>query len=181
MPTTTQPNDANRDHAVLLHMVCGKIASGKSTLIKALAARPRTVVISEDDWLSRLYPGEILTIDDYVRRSRCLKDVVADHACALLKAEVTVLLDIPFNTVAARAWGLAIAQAAGCGHRLHHLDVSDLVCKSRLRARNALGEHPFQASDDEFERIARYFVPPGIDEGLDVVRYGDDGLRLSEG
>ncbi|MEG2632911.1 MAG: AAA family ATPase, partial [Comamonas sp.] len=40
----------------VLHMLCGKIAAGKSTLARQLAAAPRTVRINEDDWLSSLYP-----------------------------------------------------------------------------------------------------------------------------
>nr|WP_321970392.1 AAA family ATPase [Burkholderia pyrrocinia] len=84
-------------------------------------------------------------------------------------------LDFPFNTVAARVWGHGVSQAAGCDHRLHYLDVSDAVCKARLRARNARGEHPFQASEAEFEQITRYFVAPDATEGLNVVTYDEAG------
>ncbi|WP_334011723.1 ATP-binding protein [Burkholderia cepacia] len=107
------------DDAVLLHMVCGKIASGKSTLVARLASAGPVVAISEDAWLAHLYPDEILSIDDYVRCARRVGNVIADQACAVLQAGVSVVLDVPFNTVAARAWGLAVSQAAGCGHRLH--------------------------------------------------------------
>ena len=34
--------------AAVLHMVCGKIASGKSTLTKRLARTENAVIISED-------------------------------------------------------------------------------------------------------------------------------------
>ncbi|WP_231908131.1 MULTISPECIES: AAA family ATPase [Cupriavidus] len=176
MQTASKDGEAlTHDDAVLLHMVCGKIAAGKSTLTALLARNARTVLISEDVWLSRLYPGEVLSIDAYVHRARCIKDVLADHIRSLLGAGVSVVLDVPFNTVAARAWGLAIAQAAGCGHRLHYLDVSDAVCKARLRARNARGDHPFQASDAEFERITSYFVPPHPSEALCIVAYDETG------
>ena len=43
-----------------LHLLCGKIASGKSTLAKELATQPSTVIIGEDDWLAHLFPGEII-------------------------------------------------------------------------------------------------------------------------
>ena len=36
-----------------LHLVCGKIAAGKSTLANRLANAPATVLISEDYWMSR--------------------------------------------------------------------------------------------------------------------------------
>ncbi|KAG8152725.1 AAA family ATPase [Burkholderia catarinensis] len=171
---TTASNDA-----VLLHMACGKIASGKSTLVARLASAARTVSISEDVWLAHLYPGEILSIDDYVRCATRIKDVIADHARALLQAGVSVVLDLPFNTVAARAWGRDVSQAAGCDHRLHYLDVGDAVCKARLRVRNARGEHPFHASEAEFEQITRYFVAPDPAEGLNIVAYDEAGsVRL---
>lgn len=166
--------------AVLLHMVCGKIASGKSTLVARLASAGPVVSISEDAWLAQLYPGEILSIDDYVRCATRVGNVIADHARAVLQAGVSVVLDVPFNTVAARAWGLAISQAVGCDHRLHYLDVGEAVCKARLRARNARGDHPFQASDAEFDRITRYFVAPVATEGLNIVAYDEAGaVRLS--
>ena len=46
-----------------LHMLCGKIAAGKSTLAAELARQPNTVLIAEDFWMTQLYPGEVLTLD----------------------------------------------------------------------------------------------------------------------
>ncbi len=40
----------------VLHLISGKIASGKSMLAKSLAVEGSTVLLSEDHWLSRLYP-----------------------------------------------------------------------------------------------------------------------------
>lgn len=37
-----------------LQLLCGQIASGKSTLATKLGRRPGTVVIREDHWLSGL-------------------------------------------------------------------------------------------------------------------------------
>ena len=42
-----------------LHLLCGKIASGKSTLAKTLATEHAAIVLSEDQWLASLYPAEI--------------------------------------------------------------------------------------------------------------------------
>jgi hypothetical protein len=60
-----------------LHMLCGKIASGKSTLAKRLAQAPGTVLLSEDQLLSTLYPGEIKTLDDYARCAGRLREAIA--------------------------------------------------------------------------------------------------------
>jgi predicted kinase len=155
-----------------LHMLYGKIGSGKSTLARRLAERPGTVRISEDDWLARLYPNEIHTLPDYVRCSGRLREGMAGHLQALLVAGMSVVLDFPTNTLKTRAWSRSVFEAAGAVHRLHYLDVPDEVCKARLRARNASGQHPFTTTDEEFDQITSHFVAPTEDEGFVVVRYG---------
>ncbi|WP_414606472.1 AAA family ATPase [Stenotrophomonas pavanii] len=160
--------------APTLHLVCGKIGAGKSTLSQQLALKPRHVLISEDAWLAALYPGEIHSIADYLQRAAALRNVLVDHLRALLQAGVSVVLDFPFNTPASRAWAREVFSPVGAAHQLHFLDIAE-VCKARLRARNALGEHPFQASDLEFERITRHFVAPAVEEGFVVMRYTEAG------
>lgn len=155
----------------VLHLVCGKIGAGKSTLTRRLAAAPHTVRISEDDWLARLYPGEIHALADYVRCAGRLREAMAGHVEALLAAGTSVVLDFPSNTVATRRWARGVFEKAGTAHRLHHLDVPDDVCKARLRARNLAGEHPFETTDAEFDQISRHFVAPTADEGFHVIRH----------
>jgi len=156
----------------VLHMVCGKIGAGKSTLTRQLAEAPATVLISEDTWLAALYPGEIHELPDYVRRAGRLKKAMAEHVVALLGAGVSVVLDFPANTVASRQWMRGIFEAAGTAHALHFLDVPDEVCKARLRARNASGTHPFETTDAQFDLIGSHFAVPSPEEGFDVVRHG---------
>jgi predicted kinase len=40
-----------------LHLVCGKIAAGKSALSARLAEPPGTVLIRENSWLKRVTAG----------------------------------------------------------------------------------------------------------------------------
>jgi predicted kinase len=152
-----------------LYLLCGKIASGKSTLTAQLGNLPNTVVVSEDHWLSRLYPGEITSVADYVRCTARLRGAMGSHLVSLLKGGVSIVLDFPANTPVNRAWMRMIFEEAGASHQLHYLDVSDAVCKSRLRARNASGEHEFAATDEQFDLITSHFVAPTPDEGFNVV------------
>jgi predicted kinase len=46
-----------------LYLLCGQIAAGKSTLARRLAARPATLLISMDHWMSILFPTENRTIE----------------------------------------------------------------------------------------------------------------------
>lgn len=162
------------DAQPMLHMMCGKIAAGKSTLTARLAAEG-AVVIAEDDWLSALFADRMQDVADYVRCSARLRDAMGPHVAALLRAGVTVALDFPANTRDSRAWMRGIIDAAGCAHALHFLDVPDAVCLERLRARNAGGAHAFAATEAQFHRITRHFVPPAAEEGFTVIRHGPEG------
>ncbi|OEZ49064.1 hypothetical protein JAB1_28010 [Janthinobacterium sp. MP5059B] len=153
-----------------LHLVCGKIASGKSTLTARLASAPHTVRISEDSLLAQLYPGQIASLADYAACAARLRAAIAPLALQMLQAGVSVVLDFPANTPASRAWMRELFQQAGTPHVLHYLDVPDEECKARLRQRNASGLHPFSTSDAQFDDITRHFVPPQASEGFDIVR-----------
>ena len=153
----------------MLHMVCGKIASGKSTLSAELAREAGTVVISEDDWLNVLFADEMKSIGDYVRCTTKLRMIMAPHVVAVLKSGVSVILDFQANTVDARKWMRGILEQTDSSHVLHVLDVPDDVCLARLRARNAQGDHPFSVTEEQFWQISSHFVPPSPDEMFNIV------------
>ncbi|MEP2841531.1 ATP-binding protein [Roseibium sp.] len=154
-----------------LHTLCGKIAAGKSTLAKELSSSPKTVLISEDEWLSRLFGPEMATIKDYVRCSARLRAVLAPHIAALLKAGLSVVVDFPANTPETRVWMKQLSEETGCDHTLHFLNVSDEICRERLRDRNTGGGHEFTVSDEQFEAITRHFVAPDPSEGFEIKEY----------
>ena len=154
-----------------LHMLCGKIAAGKSTLSARLGEASRTIVISEDRWIGALYPSEIKTLADYFERCERLRATLAPHVVALLRAGVSVVLDFHANTVRSRRWMRALFEEAGASHQLHFLDVPDEVCRARMHARAAAGGDG--VSDAEFDHVTSFFVPPDPNEGFNVIRYGD--------
>jgi len=173
--TRSESSAADTSHSpAVLHMVCGKIASGKSTLTQSLAQADHTIVMSEDAWMSHLYPGEIRSLDDYVRCSERVRDALTTHIQALLSTGLSVVLDFPFNTIGSRSWGRTLFSGAGVAHQLHYLDVSDDICKARLKIRNASGEHPFETTESQFDQITRYFVAPMPVEGFNVVVHHPD-------
>jgi predicted kinase len=153
----------------VLHLMCGKVAAGKSTLAAKLADAPNTVLISEDQLLARLYPGEIATLADYVRCTRRLREAIAPHIQALLREGVSVVLDFQSNTLATRAWARTLFEGAEAEHALHYLRMDDETCKKRLHARNAAGGHEYVVSDAEFDQFNSYVVAPDEAEGFHVV------------
>lgn len=167
--------EAMPEHIPTLHMLCGKIAAGKSTLATRLGEAPATIVIVQDHWLARLWPGELHSVADYGRVVVRLRDAMGPHVVTLLRSSLSVVLDWPANTVTSRRWMRGIFEAAGALHRLHLLDVPDEVCLARLRERNAGGRHDYVVSEVEFAEFTRYFEPPTPEEGFNVTMYATDG------
>ncbi|SPF78131.1 hypothetical protein PRI8871_00722 [Pseudoprimorskyibacter insulae] len=161
-----------------LHLLCGKVAAGKSTLAAKLADADQTVLISEDDWLSKLYGDQMQSLRDYVRFSAALQSAMAPHVTALLKAGVSVVLDFPANTSETRVWMRDILRASGAHHELHLLTPPDKICIARMHARNAGDDHPFSVTEEQFHRISAYFEPPRPEEGFHIVHHqATDGAK----
>ena len=154
----------------VLHMLCGKAAAGKSTLCERLVT-PRTIVIAQDHWMSKLYTEELQTVADYIRLVPRLRGAIGPHVVDILRAGLCVVMDWPANTIATRAWMRSLFESAGASHQLHFLDVPDEICLARLQIRNAEGRHEYSVSRAEFKELSRYFEPPTQAEGFDIVIY----------
>jgi predicted kinase len=88
----------------ILYLLCGKIAAGKSTLARRLAARPATLLISEHHWTFNLFSGDLKTIEDYGRCSARLRSAIGPHIVDILQQGLSIVLDFPANTVSNRNW-----------------------------------------------------------------------------
>jgi predicted kinase len=155
-----------------LHLFCGKMAAGKSTLARQLAKQHNAILLIEDDWLSKLYPEEITDITSYVTYSVRLKDILADHIQSILAHGTSLVLDFPANTKEQRNWLRILCEQENILHILHYVDVSDEVCKQQLKRRSRdLPKGSAFTSDAEFDEITRYFQIPSADEDFNIVEY----------
>ena len=154
-------------HATL-HLLCGKIAAGKSTLAKELAQTPNTIRIVEDAWLEALFADQLQTGKDYMRCAARLQSVMGPHVATLLRAGLSVVMDFPANTPAQRAALKQIGEEGGADILLHVLDTPDAECLARLRARNAAGSHEFTVTEAMFAQFLTYFSLPDAAEGFTI-------------
>lgn len=150
-----------------LILFSGKMGAGKSTTSKKISQERNAVLMSEDEWLSILYPGKFNSFDDYLHYSSILKPLVKDHVVNILKTGTDVVMDYPANTVNQRKWFIEIISVANCDHKLIYLDVSDEVCLKRIEQRKI--ENPERATYDTeemFNHVTKYFQAPEEDEGF---------------
>lgn len=149
---------------------CGKMAAGKSTLAKQLAAREEAVLLVQDELLETLFPGLIVNVASYLEYAGRINKMVAPHVAAILSKGVSVVLDFPANTRNQRAWFRAILDQSGVEHELHFVNTPDAVCKAQLKARSAhLPAGTKWTTEEDFELIASHFLPPAPDEGFTVI------------
>jgi len=148
---------------------CGKMGAGKSTLSAKIAHERSAVLISEDEWLAALFPGQIKDFNDYINYSSRLKPVLKSHVEQMLVVGTTVVLDFPGNTRKQRAWFKDIYAQRGIPHKLYYVDVEDEVCLKQLKQRQK--EQPQRAqfdTEDVFRMVTEYFEPPEESEAFNV-------------
>jgi predicted kinase len=159
-----------------LHFICGKAASGKTTLARELTARYAAVLFGEDEWLT-LLDADINSLADHQRHSKRLKAAFAPLVVQLLRLGTSVVFDFAGNTPRDRAWVRSLFESADADHVLHYIVASDQACKARLRLRNKTrpeGIYFGFVSEERFDEVTRYFVPPSDQENFHVVCYEAD-------
>jgi predicted kinase len=154
-----------------LHFICGKLAAGKTTLARQIARDAPALLISEDEWLFHL-SGGIKTFEEYLHYSARCRAILTPHVRNLLELGVSVVFDFAGNTPQHRSWVRSLFEATGANHVLHYVMASDDVCKAQLKLRNETrpeGLYWGTTTEEEFEKITGYFVPPSDSEGFTVV------------
>ncbi len=153
-----------------LILFCGKMGAGKTTLSKKIAEERSAILLSEDEWLASLYPGEIASLEQYITCSSRLKPQIKSLVQSILKSGVDVVMDFPANTQRQRAWFKSIFEPINAPHELMVINVTDKICLQRIAKRSV--EQPERAKTDTpemFEQVTRYFELPATDEGFHIV------------
>jgi predicted kinase len=160
------------ENSAKLIFLCGKMAAGKSVLARKLAVRENAVLLVQDDFLSALFPGEIMDIPGFVKCSSRVQSALTPHVCDLLSRGISVVLDFLGNTKEQRKWFRELIERANVEHELHFVDASDALCKSQLRERSTgLPTGTPWIRDADFDAVTAYFRPPLEDENFNVVRH----------
>ncbi|WP_377890252.1 AAA family ATPase [Alkalihalobacillus sp. R86527] len=155
-----------------LYFFCGKMGAGKSTKSKQLAIDKHAVRLSEDEWLSSLYPNQISSFDDYIKFSAQLKPLVKKHVQNLLSVGTDVVMDFPANTPKLRKWFLDMASEVNASHQLIFLNLTNEQCLRQITQRRT--EEPERAAFDTeavFIQVTHFFEAPEASEGLNILEF----------
>ena len=153
-----------------LTFFCGKMGAGKSTKSRMVAVQKNAVLLSEDHWLSSLYPNQISTFEDYLKLASLIKPLIKSHVQSILNTGTNVVMDFPANTKSQRQWFIHLCHDICASHELIYLNVDDQQCLKQIAQRRV--EQPERASFDTeavFYHVSSFFEPPQESENLNIV------------
>ncbi|HVW69984.1 MAG TPA: AAA family ATPase, partial [Steroidobacteraceae bacterium] len=75
-----------------LHFFAGRVASGKTTAARRMAAGDRIVMICEDEWLVRLFDGAA-GLEEYLQRRERVRAILEIQVPQILSAGTSVVFD----------------------------------------------------------------------------------------
>lgn len=157
------------DQKGMLYFFCGKMGVGKTTYSIDLAIKIKAIYLSEDKWLTSIYPNEIKTFQDYITYSNRLKLLLKEHVSKLLTSGLSVVMDFPGNTIKQRQFFKEICNNANCEHQLIYLKADDELCLKQLELRRiSTPERNKFDTKEMFYQVTSYFQEPNEEEGFSV-------------
>lgn len=153
----------------ILTFFCGKMGAGKTTMSREISQERNAVLLSEDEWLTSIYPNSIHTLDDYIEYSGRLKPQMKKMVQSILTSGANVVMDFPANTIPQREWFKSIFSEIQAPHELIYIEKPNEICLEQIEKRRI--EHPERAATDTtemFDLVTKYFVAPISDEGFNI-------------
>lgn len=118
-----------------IHLIYGKLCSGKSTLARKLAAQEKAVILSCDELMLTLFPDDGLGSAYEVISSR-VAEYLWKKAFDIVEAGADVILDWGFWQKAARDRAAARCQERNIPVVRHLIDLTDEQWHARIEKRN---------------------------------------------
>lgn len=145
------------------------MGAGKTTYSLKEAEKKNAVLLSEDLWLSQIYPNQIKNFDDYIKHSRQIRPLVKNLVKDILHTGTNVVMDFPANTTSQRKWFIGLCTEVQSAHEMIYLEASDEICLKHLAKRRQ--EQPERAAFDTkevFMQVTQLFQVPQDTELLNV-------------
>ena len=160
----------------MIHLICGPIGAGKTTIAHQLAEQHNAIRFSEDEWLSNLFipdaPENLL--DESIemlatwaaeKYQRC-RGQIWPLCEQLLKQGIHVVLDGAAANKEQRDKIREKAAKSGVGFKLYYVTADKETRRSRVLERNAKGgkTYSMQVSVEMFELMEHLFEMPELGE-----------------
>lgn len=151
-----------------VHLICGKICSGKSTLAKTLAEEKNAVILSCDEVTWALFDNDLGEKHDEMTGR--IRAYLLQKTNEIIRTGTDVILDWGFWTASYRQEVRAYFDAASVEVCWHHVAVSPEEWERRIEKRNAAvlaGEsHDYFVDEGLRAKLEQLFEEPAENELL---------------
>lgn len=154
-----------------IHLIYGKLCSGKTTLAKELARTEGGVVLSSDELMLTIFPEDGLG-NAYDAISSRVTEYLWKKAFEIASAGMDVILDWGFWTERARQEALSRCREKNVPVLRHLIDIPDDEWHRRIDARNRAVQagqvQAYPVDEGLYRKFLSRYQPPAADE-IDVV------------
>ena len=160
----------------MIHLICGPIGAGKTTIAHQLAEQHGAIRFSEDEWLSHLFipdapenlldePMEMVAAWATERYQRC-RGQIWPLCEQLLKQGMHVVLDGAAANKEQRDKIREKAIKTGVGFKLYYVTTDTETRRSRVLERNVKGgkTYSIEVTPEVFELMENFFEIPDESE-----------------
>ncbi len=152
-----------------IHMLCGFICSGKTTLARKLERELEAITFCQDEWMPRLLGQEHSDQCGLIYAPK-VSALISRTYEQLLKLKIDIILDDGFWSKSERDRVRKRAAELGAKSKLYFLDCPKDVLTQRLQERNAEPKpDSVVVSEAKFKISWKYFQPPGAEEEFELV------------
>ena len=150
----------------IVHMLCGKVGSGKSTYAQSLKTKGNTYILSYDDLMIILFDDCIGPAKHQEMVSRC-KKFLFGQALEMLEMNIDVILDFGFWSKEERDETKRFFKSKGIEVKLHYLNPPYEVITKHLEIRNKAindGVRGYYMTPEKRKRFDGFFQEPSKEE-----------------
>jgi len=152
-----------------VHMLCGFICSGKTTLARKLERELKAITFCPDEWMVQLF-GQEHSDQCGITYAPAVRALMSGTYEQLLKLKIDVILDDGFWRKVNRDHMRKRAAELGVQSKLYFLACPKDTFMQRLQKRNTERKpDSLVVSEAKFEDSWKYFEPPGADEEFELV------------
>ena len=152
-----------------VHIMCGLPGSGKSDYAKQLEKEKAAVLFSLDEWMMASL-GREPSNEDLEKFVLPCQDLIWRASLPLLDRQVDVIYDFTLYSREGRKKLIDQIKLYGAEAIIYYFNVPYSDCKERLSERTKFASpYGFSVTEERFDELANRFIPPGEDEGVQVI------------
>jgi len=152
-----------------IHLICGKICSGKSYYAKTLAAERNAVILSVDEITYAFFNNDLG--DKHEEMTAKIREYLSNKAVEIAKCGLDVILDWGFWSRETRAAATVFFSSRGISVIWHYIDISDEDWMKNIEKRNDLVtkglSHDYYLDEGLYDKLMSRFEVPERSE-IDV-------------